>query len=363
MGLRIKNSRAFPHALAFGRNSADDAFLAVIVKGTFRIERRAAPARRAAQQLPAFEADTPYDPRRPDGPLKFESDRVPFKPRADVVLVGSAHTPFGRPQKSIDVLIQVGQTRRVLRVFGDRVWSFGSEQEVAPRIAGPSEFVEMPLSYERAFGGSDELIGVNPNTPWLRPWCEQNLLGRGFCAARSVASIHQKPLPNIEDPDNLISAWDSRPTPVGCGFFPRNSKPRVTFAGTYDDKWRATRAPLPPEDFRYDVFNGADPSLQVKGYLVGNERVSVSNVTPGGGTLEFCLPCVRPRLEVDGERGAFSAHAQLDTLVFIPEQGIFYQVWRGVVGITQPDASDLREIRVEYEALPPAAATEARALR
>ncbi|MEO8903120.1 MAG: DUF2169 domain-containing protein [Polyangiaceae bacterium] len=35
--------------------------------------------------------------------LRFESDLVAFKPRADIVLVGSAYAPRGQPTKSFDV--------------------------------------------------------------------------------------------------------------------------------------------------------------------------------------------------------------------------------------------------------------------
>ncbi|HYJ09942.1 MAG TPA: DUF2169 domain-containing protein, partial [Polyangiaceae bacterium] len=250
--MRTKNARLYPTAIAFGKRSPTDSFLALIVKATFRLEKRNGPARVADEQLPVFNVDQPYDPDKPEGLLKFESDLVPFKPRADIVLVGSAHAPFGRPARFVDVEIEVGATRRALRVFGERWWSFASEQDPLPLAVGPAEFVEMPLTYGRAFGGSDEQAGVSALEPWFRPWCDRNFLGRGFCGARTVASIHQRPLPNIEDPDDLVGAWDSRPKPVGCGFFPRNSQPRAGYIGTYDEKWKAERAPDFPEDFRFD---------------------------------------------------------------------------------------------------------------
>jgi hypothetical protein len=212
----------------------------------------------------------------------------------------------------------------------------------------------MPLTYDRCFGGIDEKAGLDPQVPAFRPWCEWNYLGRGFCGARTVESIHEKPLPNIEDPENLIRSWDTRPVPVGCGFFPRNSKPRSLFAGTYDEQWKSTRAPEAPEDFRFDLYNGAHQSLQVSGYLVGNESVTLENVTPGGGTVEFLLPCIRPRLTVKRGDSSFSVAAPLDTLVFVPDRKVFYQVWRGVVAIEKPDASDVDEVRIDYESLEPA---------
>jgi hypothetical protein len=351
--MRIKNARLFPTAFAFGKNSPVEHFVSVIVKATFRLENRREPARPAKAQLPVFTTDEPYDPKNPAGLLKFESDLVPFKPRSDIVLVGHAHAPYSRPVKSLDALIRVGDTARALRVFGDRAWSFTDPKAAQPLVAGPVEFVSMPLTYDRSFGGIDEQAGLNSQVPAYRPWCEWNYLGRGFCGARTIESINEKPLPNVEDPENLIRSWDSRPLPVGCGFFPKNSKPRSLFIGTYDDKWKAARAPEPPEDFRFDLYNGADRSLQVSNYLFGNEGVRLENVTPGGGPVELWLPCLRPRLAARRGDQSFPVPANLDTLVFVPDDGVFYQVWRGLVGVEKADGSDLEEVRIEYEALAP----------
>ncbi|HEV8550911.1 MAG TPA: DUF2169 domain-containing protein, partial [Polyangiaceae bacterium] len=97
VAMEIKNARRFPRALAFGKNSPSEHFVAIIVKATFLLENRREPARVAAKQLPVLTVDEPYNPKQPAGPLKFESDQVPFKPRSDIVLVGNAHAPFDRP--------------------------------------------------------------------------------------------------------------------------------------------------------------------------------------------------------------------------------------------------------------------------
>ena len=348
--MRIKNARLFPTALAFGKTAEGASFLSVIIKGTFTIPTGGGVARAAAEQLPIFTADEPYDPKVPGGVLKFESDLVPFKPRTDVVLVGHAYAPFGRPAKVVDVEIEVGAIRKKLRVFGDRAWSFPSEQaDAIPYIAGPAEFVKMPLTYDRAFGGIDKTAGIVGNR---KPWCERNYLGKGFCGARTVASINGTPLPNIEDPDDLIRTWDSNPRPAGCGFFPRNSRPRVEWFGTYDEKWKAERKPELPLDFRFDAYNGADLTMQGAPYLVGNEVVRLTNVMVGGGPSMFHLPGFQARVtatQVDTSRELVTS---LDTIVFIPGRSLFYMVWRATLAITTEDASDVTDVRVEYATLP-----------
>jgi hypothetical protein len=347
--MRIKNARLFPSALAFGKTVEGTSFLSIIIKGTFTIPTGGGVARPAAEQLPIFTADEPYDPKQPGGVLKFESDLVPFKPRSDVVLVGHAYAPFGRAAKVVDVEIEVGAIRKKLRVFGDRAWSFPSEQaDAIPYIVGPADFVKMPLTYDRAFGGIDKTAPLRAREPHFKPWCERNYLGRGFCGARTVASINGTPLPNIEDPDDLIRTWDSNPRPAGCGFFPRNSRPRVEWFGTYDEKWKAERKPDLPLDFRFDSYNGADLTMQGAPFLVGNERVRVTNVATSGRQLEFSLPCIVPHVDAARHQATREAVANLDTLVISPDVGAFFVVWRATIPVESEQAAEIREISIRY---------------
>ena len=344
--MRIKNARLFPTALAFGKTAEGASFLSVIIKGTFTIPTGGGVARPAAEQLPIFTADEPYDPEQPGGVLKFESDLVPFKPRTDVVLVGHAYAPHGRAAKVVDVEIEVGAIRKKLRVFGDRAWSFPSEQQDAiPYIVGPADFVKMPLTYDRAFGGIDKAAGIVGNR---KPWCERNYLGKGFCGARTVASINGTPLPNIEDPDDLIRTWDSNPRPAGCGFFPRNSRPRVEWYGTYDERWKAERKPELPLDFRFDAYNGADLTMQGAPFLVGNERVRLTNVATSGMQLDFSLPRIVPQVTAAQHNASREAAANLDTLVISPDLGAFCVVWRATLAVESEQAVEFREISIRY---------------
>jgi hypothetical protein len=279
--------------------------------------------------------------------LKFESDLVPFKPRTDVVLVGHAYAPHGRPAKVVDVEIEVGPIRKKLRVFGDRAWSFPSEQQDAiPYIAGPAEFVKMPLTFDRAFGGIDKTAGIIGNR---KPWCERNYLGKGFCGARTVASIDKTSLPNIEDPDDLIRTWDSNPRPAGCGFFPRNSRPRVEWFGTYDEKWKAERKPELPLDFRFDAYNGADLTMQGAPYLVGNERVRAANVLPSSYPLVLTLPSVYPLMTIKTGARFEKVRPNLDTVLLISDLSLLCLTWRGCLTLPSEDTSALAHVRIDYE--------------
>lgn len=322
--------------------------VSVIIKGTFRLDPSRKPAQPASDQLAILEADEPFDPEHPNGLLRFESDLVPFKPRSDVVLVGEAHAPAGRPVTSIPVRIQVGRLDRALTVFGDRAWSWADPRR-APEQVGPLPFTRMPLTYDRAFGGTDPFVDLRRTAPLSSPYYPPNPLGRGYVAGSTASSIHQKPLPNIEDERALVRTPEHRPAPTGCAFYPRACPPRVQFAGTYDEAWRKEGSPKPPRDFRFDYFNGAHPHFQIEGYLAGHEPVRLSHVHASGRPLEFFLPGWTPSLVVQNRRIA----APLDTVVFVPNQDLFYEVWRGRIPLARAEDMVALEVRIEFEQRPP----------
>ena len=86
-------------------------------------------------------------------------------------------------------------------------------------------------------------------------------MGRGFRSKRSKLGASDLRPPNIEDPADLIRGLRSRPRPAGFGFIGRSWRPRIDLAGTYDEAWQRTRAPLPPPDFDTHYHNAASHGL------------------------------------------------------------------------------------------------------
>ena len=81
--------------------------------------------------------------------LYSPSDLVPFKVRADVMLVGHAFTPRGEPARSVTARLSVGEMEKGIEIFGERAWSGDRKLREGAR------FTKMPLRYERAAGGPD----------------------------------------------------------------------------------------------------------------------------------------------------------------------------------------------------------------
>lgn len=353
----IANETSFNAATMLWEDLEGNAKLSIIVKATFSITNKGPLI--SNEQLPIFTTDHHHG----DDPLssvRFETDMVPFKPRADVILVGRAYAPGGLPITRVDVALRIGRVQRVIRVFGDRVWSFSHNSGALPTFSDPKPFVTMDLVYERAFGGINETAAQ---------YCKENPVGRGFIGRKAVDSIDGKLLPNLEDPHNFIYSMESQPKPVGFGFYGRGWVPRLRYAGTYDEKYQRERAPALPLDFSYEIFNGAHPGLQIKGHLRGDEEVELINLSPEP-ILKFRLPGIRPLIHISrwtedplewleqssgGEQVVTIEQvptteqlieAVLDTLVLVPDEDIFYEVFRGVVPLASLETLDVASVNV-----------------
>jgi hypothetical protein len=252
--------------------------LTLIVKGTFDV-RRDGRTRLAKAQLPLSGDEHEGGETTP---VRYESDLVPFKPRADLLCVGRAHAPGGQAVTSLSVRFGLLDRPKEIRVFGDRrLRMFGPTPEISP----PAPFTAMDLSYSRAFGGAD------PEDP-DGSFCPTNPLGRGY--ARKAGAQRDRPMPNLEDPRHPLHNLGEPAAPAGFGPIGRTWQPRLALAGTYDERWQRERAPEPPEDFDYRFFNSAPAEQQIE-RLRGDESLWVENLHPELSRLTVRLPGVRIR--------------------------------------------------------------------
>ena len=337
---RIVNDTSWPVALLRHQSAAGRASLVVIVKRTSIWSGRT--LHESHRQLPVFGADVPW----PDGAastLRFESDMVPYKPRADVVLVGEACAPGGRAVEVLDVGLRLGARQHRLRVFGDRQWQRTGGSAAIGRAV---PFSRKELRYERAFGGID-----------VGEYCVENPVGRGLVSEAGMDQLHGRLLPNIEDPRDLVHDWRSRPKPRGFAFYGRAWQPRLGCAGAVDDGFRRSASAIFPAGFSYGFFNGGHPDLQVAGWLRGDEEIELVNLAEEG-LISFGLPGAAPRVTISRRRiHAASAAAttvmdtamvamRLDTLVIVPEHRSLYEVFRGAVELSSVDSLEIERIRV-----------------
>jgi hypothetical protein len=270
----------------------------------------------------------------------YESDATWGRMGTDVALIG-----YGYPRRSgdrqVDVELRVGPLAKSARVFGDRHWeaTLGG-----PRMSPAEPFEKVPLVWERSFGGVDQ-TPVDPNQHGMET---RNPVGRGFLAKQSQVKLDGMRLPNIEDPRHLISTPADRPPPVGFGFVAKSWMPRVAYAGTYDDQWQKTRAPLLPTDYNPRFTVAASEGLWAENGLQGGEPVELVQLTPHG-RLRFILP----KVDVRGSYLALVPPTDLDmrlVVVFIDAVRMnLVLLWQGSHSI-HGMVDDIRWVRALDEA-------------
>ncbi|WP_437906347.1 DUF2169 domain-containing protein [Sorangium sp. So ce327] len=317
--LQLRNSTSFKANIAVFPDARGVDTLYVAVRATFAL--RGGALRIAEAQEPLKLADE-YWGEPGQTSLKHAADLHLGKPATDVVLLGEAWAPRGRPAPSVDVSLAVGPVARVVRAFGDREWRGPLDLRISP----PVPFERLPLVYERAFGG---VLKYDPEKGPLEI-DQRNPVGIG-CGLRSAPPEKAvRRLPNLEDPAHLLSGTRDRPPPAGFGFIAPSWEPRKRYAGTYDEAWQETRAPYLPKDFDARFFNAASPGLVCPGHLRGGEPVKVQNAAPDPWDvrLPLCDLDVKVTIDTDVERPPM----RLQTVMLEPGEGRLGIVWLGEVG-------------------------------
>lgn len=296
----------------------DEALTLVVVSGRFVLPP-AGPTTPGRPTIAATQGDVPLADEYTAGPgssLRREGQSAYTRPGTDIHLLGHAWAPGGRPVTRSDVGLHVGPCRRHAVILGDRTWTAGIG--VAP--GRPQPFTRIPLVYERCFGGDPERA-----TGSVALAAEHNPVGRGLHASEREA-IGQ-PLPNIEDPRDLLDSPARHPRPCGFGPVARHWRPRRGFAGTYDQAWLDARIPLWPSDVDERFFHAAPPELQASQHLVGGELVRIFGMHPDG---PHTLRLPRYRLRARFERGRSTARKPLvlDAVEFDTDLGALTMTWR-----------------------------------
>ncbi len=318
--MRIDNKTPFvlTWLVALDKHAAEH--LVVVLKATYAIGADGALSL-ADPQEPLKPADEFYgEPGKSS--IRREAELTPAKPATDVVLIGSAIAPKGRARQ-MEVSLRVGPLVKRVRVFGERRWV-----GLLGMKTSPAPFERIPLIYENAYGGSD----ASPEDEKRHAHEPRNPVGRGFRAKRTRMKVRGDLLPHIEDVRTPLKRPGHAVAPQGFGFIGRNWQPRLSYAGTYDEKWMEARMPLLPLDFDERYHNGAHPDLVAKGHLVGDELVDVVGCTTGG-RLQFKLPGVKPQASVRISGHKSPVALNIDTVAIDSDAMRLVLLWKGDVHV------------------------------
>ena len=257
--LQLKNNTPFGSGISvfYDKNGVDT--LHVMVSAAFNISRKWT---LLDEQPDPVGADEYWGDDPETSSIIYASDYHIGKPATDIVMAGHARAPEGKKVSQLDVGLQVGKLSKTIRVFGDRIWEDG-------RIGQADSFESIPLIYERAFGGQHVEEGQVISAE------QRNLVGCGYLGKQKARALDGTPVPNLEDPRQLLQKAGDVAPPAGFGFISPGWEPRVAYAGTYDDEWKNHRAPFLPVDFDQRYLSMAHPELVYPGYLQGGEEVGI----------------------------------------------------------------------------------------
>jgi len=260
------------------------------------------------------------------------------KPKGEVLVIGKCFAPEGKPVPAYEVCLQIGPINKTLNVYGDRFWR--RKAGVLRVISDPLPFTEMDISYENAFGGPDY---------------KKNPLGKGHAPVKRDTGEKVHPLPNIEDPHELIDSPKKKPNPGGFAPIDLIWPQRFDKAGTYDEKWQRERFPGLAEDIDWTFFNAAPEDQHIEGFFKGDETFKIKGMHPEKPLIEANLPGFKSRCFINkktkqGEQ-FMEIDTRLDTVWLFPhaEKGI--TVYRGVAEVQTDDAEDVLHMLLAYERL------------
>lgn len=347
--MHLSNATPLPaKVLANPETEGEHGIGVVMAKATFRFEESGRVELDSQTPFPLFVEDQPTELGvLPADPIGRRGERF------EVMLLGCAHARDGRPVTGMQVALSVGAERRELTVFGDRAWH--REPRGGARIGPAAPFTLMPLTYERAFGGSFP-VHLDRDTV-LDVFDPINKRGRGFDAelwADGVAKMlgvpegfpvlpgYQRQLPNLENPAALIRHWQDTPEPAcwapvhgdtAVHLLPvvRRETARLALAqarGVDVEQLRVEAGRnVTHEDDPDAALYRAHPDWIVDTPPAG-AMVRLEGLVAGAPVVQFSLPMLR----VVADYTMYGREGRRDlrphALVLLPEERAFYVVYR-----------------------------------
>ena len=325
--MKILKDTPFEVAWLVWKARPEKTCLTLVVKGSFAIVDSGRCPIDPQQELPAGDLHYDDDVNRS---VRYESDFAHVKTRGECFVVGSCFAPKSKPVEMELAAFKIGPTLKKMAVIGDRCI-----QGLLKGQSKPVPFTEMPLCWERAFGG--------PRSK-LNPVGEG--LGKSIVNGKAVIR-----LPNIEDPANLIHGKRDKPTPIGSFPIPRTWSARTRHLGTYNSRWVDERWPWLPKDFNLAYHNAAPEDQRITGFYRGDEEIALINLHPEFPKIRCQLPGLRANAFLrDAKRDVLRPLTpELDTITVDTDLQKILCTWRAVTTVPSESLEEFSHLFVVHE--------------
>lgn len=304
--------------------------------------------------------------------MPAHTDFWPAKQSTDVAVLGSAFAPSGQPVRQVQVGLEIANRSKLILVIGDRFVEWGNGGR--PRLGEAEPFITMPMSIDRAYGGCDFRVpfdkydprsmgvtfdcdypGLYPRNPW----------GTGYLVMPEP--IEGMPLPNLEDPDDLLTddriitskpeQWYLQPMPAYLDWMPVNCFPRNLFFSIDCEPWfpspdderlKEVQRGFLPKGFRTYLNEqrfGEEPHLRFRqessqGLMFSKElfgtEVRVTGMHPQHSSLQFQLPQAPPSvvMKIENEQEELQPH--LASLAIYPDLEYITLTYTAIMSSPRP---------------------------
>lgn len=328
--MELINESMFPAAWMVGKIQPPQWSMTCLVKGTFQL--KSGQIIELAEEQADLTGDMHVD-NDINKLLRYPSDFVYYKPKADLIVIGTCYAPNSGTTSVLPVRFRVGEAyEKVLMVVGDRMINDRGD------FTEPKPFQKIPLTFQNAYGGSGY---------------DKNPLGKGMTPVAVNNGLNIYVMPNIVYPQNSDGA--NRSDPACLGPINQTWPQRVTKMGTYDDIWLKQRWPWFPADCNWGFFNASPEDQQLAGYLRGNEDLFFENLHPSQAQYRCKLPGIRIRCFIEERVRAHinfrEVPMQLDTLWIDMDQERLNLVWRGIVPVQTEKLEEILHLFVMAEAV------------
>ncbi len=352
--MKLSNTTPLAARVLLGEAPGSDLrFGCLVAKATYRFDAAGGLVLDLEHPLPVIEEDQ----QTPVGIIPRD-DLIFCTRHMEVITLGSAVAP--RAARRMTVSLSVGDEERELLVTGDRTWL---GEQGGGGISGAAPFSLMPLTWQRAFGGREEVrITRDTAVDAAHPL---NPEGRGFDPAPMLCGLEEalyvepgyprwnqeRPLPNVESPDEGVMEWSDDPVPTCWAPAPMDSPMFLARLGGVADTQAEEVLPPASEDLIQramdpEVLHRAHPAWVIPLPPPG-AQVRMAGLTPWARAA-FNLPLLG--LTCDWLLGQRSGQRELipARLILLPDEARFCLVF--VHRFTyKPTPGEERALRLRME--------------
>lgn len=319
----MKLTTQFPLATLFFKHwGLDDREVGVVIaKASFARNS----TRWVAEDTPMLALEDAFAGDPATSPLVQEQDIAPGKRGTDLIVHATARSPQAALLADWPVSLTLPDRLHYgFHVRGPTQWTKGQRgrwTQTAPELVS-----EVPLSYALAYGGTASDQNDQVAT------FENNPSGVGFATAHHLAASNEFPAPQIALLAELMGTDPLAQMSVeGFGPIAKSWLPRRAEAGTFDERWKATRHPRMPKDYSLSFWNAAPGRLQCDPALTGNETVLLEGISHDG-PVRIKLPAVACALQVGEDTHSMVLDTvTLDLRSANPSEYCVDMIWRTTI--------------------------------